>query len=205
MIDLKLQLFGGRGSGGGKVEEGMSKPLDEDMSEMWSEDPELYQALSDPARFEAKKNELLEDGWSQEEIDEFKGYADELRIKAESSMSGEATLYRGERFSSLEAAEAKYYVGAEITTSQLTSYSTNKQMASDYADYYGNNAPRVVISNTSTTGNFVGIRTNHTGSGADEETIVPKGVTSKVVSTRLDRANNVLYVEMENSAKPRRK
>lgn len=203
--------MGGRGSAGARNSGGsggakqVTSTLDQEMSEMWSEQPDLYQALSDPERFEATKRQLMADGWDEEDVKEFKGYADDLKNAAETGLSGQATLYRGERFSSMKEAQAKYHVGAEITTSQMTSYATEKSVAQNYADYYGGNAPRVVITNTSTTGNFVGVRTNHLGTGADEETIVPKGVTSKVTSTRLDKANNVLYVTMENSAKPRKR
>ena len=199
--------MGGRGSAGARGGGGVrtTSTLDQEMSEMWSEQPDLYQALSDPERFEATKRQLMADGWDEEDVKEFKGYADDLKNAAETGLSGQATLYRGERFNSMKEAQAKYHVGAEVTTSQLTSYATEKSVAQNYADYYGTNAPRVIITNTSTTGNFVGVRTNHTGSGADEETIVPKGVTSRVTGTRLDKSNNVLYVTMENSVKPRRK
>ena len=209
MMKLNLQYFGGRGSagarsgGGGGIQ--VASTLDQEMSEMWSEQPDLYQALSDPERFEATKRQLMADGWDEEDVKEFKGYADDLKNAAETGLSGQATLYRGERFNSMKEAQAKYHVGAEIITSQMTSYATEKSVAQNYANYYGKTPPKVVITNTSTTGNFVGVRTNHLGIGADEEAIVPKGVTSKVTSTRLDKASNTLYVTMENSAKPRRK
>lgn len=201
--------MGGRGSGGGKRSGGgggLPKEIGIEDSQAWSEDPSLYQRLADPARREAALEELEEDfGYTFEEAKEYLSLAKDIHNKAESQTVKEATLYRGERFNSLSAAQAKYKVGAEVSTTQLTSYATNKETAKQYASLYG--ATSVVITNTATTGKFVGVRTRHYGeaAGKGQEIIVPKGLTSTVKSTRYDKKTNTLYVTMENSAKPKRR
>lgn len=202
--------MGGRGSGGGKRSGGgggLPKEIGVEDSQAWSEDPSLYQRLADPARREATMEELEDNfGFTFEEIKEHLSLAKSISNKAESQTVKEATLYRGERFNSLSAARAKYKVGAEVSTTQLTSYSTDKGLAKSYASMYGDSTS-VVITNTATTGKFVGVRTRHYGDAAGKgpEIIVPKGLTSTVKSTRYDKKTNTLYVTMENSAKPKRR
>lgn len=210
MLTVNIQFFGGRGSGGGKHSGGgggLPKEIGVEDSQAWSEDPDLYQRLADPARREAALEDLEDSGYTFEEAkEEFLSVANDIRNRAESQTVKESTLYRGERFNSLSAAQAKYRVGAEVSTTQLTSYSTDKGLAKSYASMY-NGKTSVVITNTATTGKFVGVRTRHYGesAGKGQEIIVPKGLTSTVKSTRYDKKTNTLYVTMENSAKPKRR
>lgn len=213
---LNLQYFGGRGSSGGKRSGGGGSGLSKEETEMlnspevwqaWREDPSLYQALADPNRREDMIDEMYDDGWSAESIAEQIEMADFFKKASETqTVAGVNTLYRGERPASMAEAQAKYRVGAEITTTQITSYSSDKSIAESYGHYYGGNRPAVVIKNTNTSGNFVGTKTITNGKSLTaEEVLAPKGMTSKVVATRLDTKTNTLYVTMENSAKPRRR
>lgn len=208
MLYIGLQWFGGRGSGGGNSGGGGSgRALNEEDSQAWSEDPSIYQRLADPSRREAAIDELMEeDGYTREEVNELLSFSNDIRNRAETQTVNNATLYRGERYSSLREAQAKYKPGAEISTTQLTSYSTDKDTAKGYASMYQNQVS-VVITNTSTTGKSVGLRTQHYGeaAGKGKEIIVPKGVKSTVKSTRYDKASGILYVTMENSATPKRR
>lgn len=210
MLLIELQFFGGRGSGGGKGTGGggsgksSPKEIGPEESSAWSEDPSLYQRLADPDRRKRAITEMREDGYTEEEIQDFVGTANRLRDLSESQTIDQSTLYRGERFNSLQAAQAKYKVGAEISTTQLTSYATDKNTASSYARMYGKETTAVVITNTSTKGGFVGVRMQHYGEakGKGAEVIAPKGITSRVVSTRYNKSTNTLFVTMENSAVP---
>ena len=214
---MNLQFFGGRGSGGGKNKGGgggsaLSKEETQllnstEVWESWREDPMMYQALADPNRKESMIAQLREDGYYPDEIAEQVEMANFFKTASETqTVSGVNTLYRGERPASMAEAQAKYKVGAEITTSQITSYSADKNVAESYGRYYGGNRPAVIIKNTNTVGDFVGTKTITNGrSLTADEVLVPKGMTSRVVATRLDAKTNTLYVTMENSAKPRKR
>lgn len=208
MLLLELQFFGSRGaSGGGRGGGGFGQALNQEDSQAWSEDPSIYQRLADPDRRQAAIDELMEeDGYTREEVYELLSFANDIRNRAETQTVNNATLYRGERYSSLSEARAKYRPGAEVSTTQLTSYSTDRDTAKAYASMYKKQVS-VVITNNSTTGKSVGLRTQHYGeaAGKGREIIVPKGMKSTVKSTRYDKATNTLYVTMENSATPRRR
>lgn len=189
-----------------KVEQRVEE-LNPEESQMWSEDPSVYQALADPARKEKMIDTMLEEEWydTEEEIQELVDVANKIRDLAETqTVTGVTTLYRGESFKSLAAAQAKYKVGAEISNTQLTSYATDKSVAQSYASMYGTTA--VVIKNVSKNGDFVGLRTQHYGEkpGEGVEVITPKNLTSKVVATRYDKATNTLFVDMENFETPKK-
>lgn len=208
MLEINLQFFGGRGSGGGKGGGGGSsgQVLNQEDSQAWSEDPSIYQRLADPNRREAAIDELMEDGYTSEEVDELLSFANDIRNRAETQTVNNATLYRGERYNSLGEAQSRYKPGAEVSTTQLTSYSTDRNVAKAYSSMYKNKVS-VVITNNSTTGRSVGLRTQHYGesAGKGKEIIVPKGMKSTVKSTRYDKVTNTLYVTMENSATPKRR
>mgnify|MGYP004628557559 CR=1 FL=1 len=204
---INIQFFGGRGGDGGRGGGGggSGKVLNEEDSQIWSEDPEIYQRLTDPLRREAALDLLDEQGYTREEAQELLDFANDIRNRAETQTVNKSTLYRGERFNSLSAAQSKYKPGAEVTTTQLTSYATDKSLAKTYATMPGTKVS-VVITNTSTRGRSVGLETHHYGDAKGvREIIVPKGMTSKVKSTRFDKATNTLYVAMENSATPRKR
>lgn len=197
--------MGGRGNTGTTRQPAISSLiLDEDLSSAWSEDPELYQNLSDPERADKYIAQMKRDGWEDEEIKEVQELANQIRDLSESqTVKDTNTLYRGERFSNLADAQKKYQVGSVIHNTQLTSYATDKETATEYATMYQGTA--VIITNTNKAGNFVGVRTDHYGTGGDSEVITPKGLRSVVKSTRYDKKKNILYVTMENTATPRRK
>lgn len=207
MLQYNLQLFGGRGSTGTARQSAISsKVLDEDLSTAWSEDPELYQNLSDSERATNYIRQMKLDGWEDDEIKEIQEVANTIRDLSETQVvKGVNTLYRGERFKSLADAERKYAVGKTVETTQLTSYAIDKDLATSYATMYGKSATAVIITNTNKAGNFVGVRTNHFGTGGDNEVITPKGLKSVVKSTRYDKKENILYVTMENTATSRRR
>lgn len=199
--------MGGRGSSDDRGSTASSRLLDQETSEAWSEDPALYQALSDPERAESRISQMKQDGWEDDEIKEIQEMAVNIRDLSETQVvRGVSTLYRGERFDSLAQAQRKYTVGNSIETSQLTSYADNEELAKEYATIYSNKVA-VIIKNTNKSGDFVGVRLNHSGydKNTDPEVITPKGLKSTVKSTRFDKSTNTLYVTMENTATPRRK
>lgn len=200
---------GGTSKGGGAKalnKEMRPEELNPEDSQAWSEDPSIYQRLADPRRMDSAAEEL-DDGYSLEEIQEFQDLAFKIRDMSESqTVPGVTTLYRGEQFSTLAAAEAKYKVGSEVSTTQLTSYATDIDVAKAYSKQ-GSPKVSVVITNISKQGDFVGVRMQHQGEkpGKGVEVITHQGLKSKVKSTRFDKASNTLFVEMENSAKPKKK
>lgn len=202
MLKCNLQFFGGRGGSGGRR---IESDFTEDEWQSWSEDPSVYQRLE---RGEDLTNDF-EDWGIEDEYEEYQDMAKRMQSEAESSqLKGLATLYRGERFNSLADAQRKYAEGKTITTTQLTSYSTSKTLAEDYAKMYGNNKVAVVIENTNTNGSSVGLRANHYGynqNNKDPEVVVPRGLESKVVGTRFDRATNTLYVKLSTNVKAKKK
>ena len=192
--------MGGRGSNGGKSSAALSQSLSAEISEAWSEDPSLYQALSDPSRAKDYIRQMKEDGWEDSEIKDIQQLANQIRDASETRVvKGINTLYRGERFDSLEQAQRKYSIGKSIENSQLTSYATSKDLATSYATMYSKGVA-VVITNTNTSGNFVGAGVHN-----NEEIITPKGLKSVVKDTKFDKKTNTLYVTMENKATPRRR
>lgn len=198
MLVYNLQLFGGRGSA---ADRDVSQLSSNDWAS-WSEDPSIYQAL--------ERGEDLSEFFEEQEMtewaDDYKQMARRLQSEASTHTVEQATLYRGERFNSLEDARKKYAVGNTVTTGQLTSYSTDTELAKSYATMYDNKVA-VIIENTNTNGKFVGLRANHYGyaSGKDPEVIVARGTESKVTSTRYDSKANILYVRMSSTNKPKKK
>lgn len=193
--------MGGRGSNGGKLSG--TRITSEDWDD-WSQDPSFYQRAE---RGEDISEDLDEMGIYESDYDRIMSVSAEMQDRALNEiLKGVKTLYRGESFRSLEEAQRKYAVGNTITNSQLTSYSTDKDLASNYASMYGSKVA-VVITNTSKGGDFVGLRAQHSGerSGQDREIITARGFKSTVKSTRYDKKTNTLYVTMENSVRPRRK
>ena len=195
----------GKGKSGGATTAKESKAtvqeLNPEESQMWSEDPSIYQRLADPKRMDSAAEELDDDGYSLEEIQEFQDLAFKIRDMAESqTVRGVTTLYRGEQFSTLAAAEAKYKVGSEVSTTQLTSYATDIDVAKAYSKQ-GSPKVSVVVTNTSKRGDFAGVRLQHQGEkpGQGVEVITPKGLKSRVKSTKFDKSTNTLFVEMENA------
>lgn len=190
--------MGGRNSGGGKSASNQS--LDSESWSAWSEDPSIYQMLSNPELATATREQMYEDGWEKADVDEMQELAERFRDLSESEVvQGVDTLYRGERFRSLEEAQRIYAVGKTITNNRLTSYSTDEALAKEYARMYSGVA--VVIKNTNTKGDFVGLRANHSGykKGTDPEVLTQRGMKSRVVDTKFDKKTNTLYVTMQNS------
>ena len=194
--------MGGRGSAG--IAQSTITPED---WEAWSEDPSVLQRLE-------RGQDMTDYFRDQYDEDEWKSvYKDMLNLaqnmgsRAESETIDTSTLYRGERFKSLEEAQKKFTIGNTITTSQLTSYSKDLDMARAYANMYGGNSVAVVITNTSTNGRFTALQTNHPGytKSTDPEVLVKRGFESKVTKTRYDKNTNTLYVTMTNSVKPKRR
>lgn len=198
MLIYNIQFFGGRGSAANRD----TSQISPDDWASWSEDPSIYQAL--------ERGKDLSDFFEEQEMtewaDDYKRMAKNLQRESSTHTVEQATLYRGERFDSLEAAQKKYAVGKTITTEQLTSYSTDTELAKGYATMYGNKVA-VIIENTNTNGKFVGLRANHRGYGKnkDPEVIVARGTESKVVGTRYDSKEHILYVRMSSTNKPKKK
>ena len=196
--------MGGRGNSG--ISRG--KQLSHEDWDWWSEDPSVFQRLEKGEDLrEYFQEQYDEDEW-EDLYQEASAIAREMGIRAESETLNTNTLYRGERFSSLEEAQKKFAVGKTITTGQLTSYSKDLDLARGYATMYGNSRVAVVITNTSTTGKFTATQANHSGyanKSNDPEVIVKRGFESKVTNTRYDKKNNILYVTMTNSVKPKRR
>lgn len=186
----------GKGSGAGA----RAEEIDIDLATSWSEDPSTYQRLADPERRQKAIAEMKNDGYEADEIQEFLADANKIRNLAETqTLPGVSTLYRGERYNSLDSARAKYKIGAEVSTTQLTSYAEDKAMATEYARMYGSSSVSVIITNTNTKGSFPGVRMNHgERQGIGKEVIVKKNLKSKVKSTHYDKKTNTLYVSMEN-------
>lgn len=169
----------------------------------WAEDPTPFQAAING---EPMPNISMADGhrYTEQELDRARKVAPMIQSKAESGTVNEDTLYRGEVFDSLLEARRKYKVGATITNDKLTSYTRRKNTAVEYASSSGEGV-KVVIQNTSTRGRSVGVMTDPFGIGGSDEVISPKGLKSKVKSTKFDRKTDTLYVYLENSAKPKNK
>lgn len=196
--------MGGRGSAGTTRFTGIT---DTDWMN-WAEDPEIFQAALNGE----KKPQLSQsDGhtYSKAEWERAKKVASEIQRLSEQNTVAYETLYRGESFESLLEARRKYKIGKTITNDKLTSYATNVGIAKTYAgsniDFMGKDAVKVVIANTNLSGRSVGVMTDPLGAGGSNEIITPKGMKSYVKNTRYEQRTNTLYVELGNSAKPRRK
>lgn len=192
--------MGGRGSTGGKS---FGTRITSEDWEEWSQDPSIFQRLERGEDLSEDFYEMYEEDW-ESEYSRVSNLAKAMQSRAESETVDTSTLYRGERFNSLEEAQRKYSVGNTVTLDRLTSYSKNESLAREYATMY-NGKVAVVITNKSTKGNFVGVQTSHPGTRNDPEVLAPRGLSSKVTKTRYDRKTNTLYVTMENSIIPRRK
>lgn len=194
--------MGGRGSAG--IAQSTITPGD---WETWSEDPSVFQRLEKGFDMEDYFREQYDEDEWESVYKEMSNLARDMGYRAESETVDVGTLYRGERFKSLEEAQKKFAVGNTITTSQLTSYSKDLDMARAYATMYGGNSVAVVITNTSTNGKFTALQTNHSGytKSTDPEVLVKRGFESKVTKTRYDKNTNTLYVTMTNSVKPKKR
>lgn len=196
--------MGGRGSSGTSRFTGVT----EDDWMNWAQDPEIFQSALNGE----KKPEISQAGghrYSKEEWDRAKKVAPEIQKLAEEGSINQATLYRGESFESLLEARRRYKIGKTITNDKLTSYATNRDIAESYAganiDFMSKDAVKVVISNTNLSGRSVGTMTDPLGAGGSNEIVTPKGMRSYVKNTRYDKSSNTLYVELGNSAKPKRR
>lgn len=187
----------------GSIGSGTLSPISTSDWDRWTEDPSIYQRIERGEDLSEDFYDMYEDDW-ENEYAEAKSLARTIQERAESSTVNTSTLYRGERFNSLQEAERKYSVGNQVTLNNLTSYSKDKAMATSYATMYGNKVA-VVITNKATEGNFVALQTHHTGNVNDPEVIVARGFTSKVTSTKYDKSKNILYVTMANSVTPKRR
>lgn len=199
--------MGGRGNSGTQRFTGIT---DDDWMD-WAADPELFQAALNGER---KPEQSQADGhhYTQKEWERAKKVAPEIQRLAESTEVSEATLFRGESFDSLKEAKARYKIGSVITNTKLTSYTTNPDIATEYAggniDFMDKGAVKVVITNTNINRDMrggVGIHTDPFGIGGSAEVITPKGMKSVVVDTSFDRSSQTLYVRMENRATPKRR
>lgn len=200
--------MGGRGSSGGS--QSFSGITDTDWMN-WAEDPEIFQAALNGTK---KPTHSQADGhtYTQKEWNRAKKVAPEIQHLSESGEVSENTLFRGESFESLLEARRVYKIGATITNKKLTSYTTNPDIATAYAegsiDFMGKNAVKVVVTNTNVNNSMrgsVGIKTDPFRIGGSAEVITPKGLKSKVVSTSFDKESKTLFVRMENTAKPKRR
>lgn len=215
MIAINLQFFGGRGSSGSRNSGGSGGAQQVEITEDdwmdWAADPEPFQATLNGE----KMPEISQaDGhtYTKEEKKRIKEVAQEIQLQAESSVTSENTLFRGESYDNLLEARRKYKVGKTITNDKLTSYATNQDIASDYAganiDFVGPGAVKVVITNTNVNnkvGGSVGVHTDPFGIGGGAEVITPKGMKSKVISTSFDSDSSTLFVRMENKATPKKR
>ena len=206
--------MGKRGGSSGKPSAGGSKAIDAgpdyitDTDWMtWAEDPEPFQAVLNGEPI-PRKSQADGHTYSQEEISRIEKVAPMIQETALTNTVSDAVLYRGESFDSLLEAKRKYKIGKTVTNDKLTSYTRKKNIASDYAEsgtYMDSSRVKVVVKNTSRKGRSVGTMTDPFGIGGSDEIITPKGLKSKVVSSRYDKKSNTLFVEMTNNASPKKK
>lgn len=98
------------------------------------------------------------------------------------------TVYRGESFKTKEAALAKYKQGSTYTTEKLTSVTTQKHVAQEYADMGGGGKIKVVQVITNA-GGTRGLKIPNSS-----EIVSPKGLKYNVTGTSWDRKSSTLKV-----------
>lgn len=170
----------------------------------WAADPEPYQAALNGEKI-PEISQADGHRYTDEEIARVKLVAPAIQEAASTNTVSDTTLYRGEMYDSLLEARRKYKIGATVTNDKLTSYARKQSIAEGYASGSGEDGVKVVISNTSNKGRSVGIMTDPFGIGGSDEIISPKGLKSKVKSTRYDSSTNTLYVNMTNNAVPKKR
>ena len=168
--------------------------------ENWAMDPEPYQQALNG---EPISDYLAGDKLSEEDKEHIREFAEEIQDRAETEVVPYDTLYRGESYDSLEEAQEKYAVGNLIVNDKLTSYATESDIATEYAESGGE--IKVVITNTNVNNDFngsVGVMTDPLGAGGSSEVITAKGMESKVFSSYYDEESKTLFVGMTNNTEP---
>lgn len=178
----------------------------------WAEDSWVYEAAVLGEKLPTR-SAATGVPYEEYELERIKKIAPKIKEASETQtvkLDGEnySTLYRGEYAETLAEAKAKYKTGGTITNTQLTSYALKPHIAENYADGYLENndgsGVKIVIKNTNTHGKSVGAVTDPFGAGGSYEAITPIGLKSKVKSTRFDKKTSTFYVELENSATPKK-
>lgn len=96
--------------------------------------------------------------------------------------------YRGESYASLEAAQKVFRSGSTYTTKKLTSLTTDRSTAEEYASMGSGGNVKVIQIITSVKGTR-GVRVPNSS-----EIVAPKGISYKITGTTVDRKNNTLKV-----------
>ena len=177
---------GGRGGSGKSNYEAKPTRITEDDWYDWQVDPEPFQdALNkgelpkyiEGRRLTTAESEHMYDVAHQMQNDGMKTLNKDV-----------TTVYRGESYSSRTAAEAKYKQGSTITTNKLTSVTTNRSVAQEYANMGGGGKVKVlqIVTNA---GGTRGLKIPQSN-----EIVSPKGLQYKVTSTSWDGKSNTLKV-----------
>lgn len=103
--------------------------------------------------------------------------------------------YRGESYSTRKAAEKAFRTGSTYTTSKLTSLTTDRGTAQEYASMGSGGSVKVVQVFTSPKG------TRGLKIPGSTEIVAPKGLQYKVTGTTWDSKSNTLRVYMFRQAK----
>lgn len=157
--------------------------------ELWAVDPEPFQdALLHGDR-------SLNAGWgkvTEEEQERILDVSQQIQIEASTHKYKDVvTTYRGESYATKEEAEALYKSGSTVTNRKLTSNTTKKSIAEEYADMGDEVKVIQVITNR---GGVRGIMTDPMGIGGSDEIISPVGSSYKVTRTSWNENSSTLTV-----------
>lgn len=182
--------MGGSGSSSGKGGGGYtahSVRLTEEDWYDWQVDPEAFQqALLEGTipRYGAEGKQL-----TQTEKQRIFDVAHQLQNQGLDTLNTRIKeTYRGESYASLEAAQKAFKSGSTYTTKKLTSLTTDRSVAEEYASMGSGGNVKVIQIITSVKGTR-GVRVPNSS-----EIVTPKGISYKITGTTVDRKNNTLKV-----------
>lgn len=202
ILSYNFQLFGGRGASGGAGGSGGGFSYKEtDITEEdwydWQLDPEPFQdalAYGTVPSYGAEGKRL-----SREEQERIYNVAHQMQINSERTIFRDiTTVYRGESYDSLNEAMRRYKTGTTIKTNKLTSYTTSKSVASEYAGA-GERAIKVLHIVTNSKGT-VGLKVPNSN-----EIVSPKGLSYRVTSTDYNKSTGLLKAYLFGTNKRSRK
>lgn len=176
----------GKGGGGGNYTAHAVRLTEQDWYD-WQVDPEAFQqALLEGTvpRYGAEGKQL-----TQQEKQRIFDVAHQLQNQGLDTLNAKVKeTYRGESYASLEAAQKVFRSGSTYTTKKLTSLTTDRSTAEEYASMGSGGNVKVIQIITSVKGTR-GVRVPNSS-----EIVAPKGISYKITGTTVDRKNNTLKV-----------
>lgn len=160
--------------------------------ERWAIDPEPFQ----DALLEGEMPKyLMGEKLSTSEAERVAQAARQIQVEALTHrQKGVNTVYRGESYDSLDLIRSIYRTGQQYTTNKLTSTTTDRSIAQEYASMGERKYSLLQI--ISSPQGIRGVVTDPMGTGGSAEIITPIGNTYKVTSIDINEESGIVKVYM---------